>query len=73
MGSIQEGITNEYYNQLVENYIDDIEKYKYKINKNFNDMDLSNASIQRDIYMVVYEMMKKCDALIAQINSYYFE
>lgn len=65
--------TSSYCYRLIDKYIEEIESSKNKITKNFNDMDLENASVQRDIYDVVMEMTKYCDDLISILKSYSFE
>lgn len=65
--------TRDYCNRLVSNYLDEIEKQKGKISKNFGDMDLKNASIQKDMKNVVDEMTSLCDSLKRTLDSYSFE
>jgi hypothetical protein len=52
-----------YAERLVSKYIQEIEKQKTSIMKNFNDMDFANANT----------MVNTCNSLISEISSYSFD
>lgn len=54
-------------------YKDMLDELKAKIQKNYTDMDLSNASVQADIEKIVGEMTRKCDAIKNDISGTWFE
>ena len=68
------GYVNSYYCYMaVSSYKDKLDLLKAEMWKNYQEMDLSNASIQSDIEDVVNEMMAYCDTLKTSISGYYFE
>lgn len=68
------GCVSSYYcYRTVIEYKEMLDEYKAKMWKNYQDMDLRNASIQADIEEVVGEMMAYCDSLKSAISGYYFE
>lgn len=62
----------QYAEGLASKYINDIERQKKLILKNFNDMDLENADIIEDFEEIIKSIINECDSLIAEIKSYSF-
>ncbi|MBD7911800.1 MULTISPECIES: hypothetical protein [Clostridium] len=62
-----------YAERLVSKYVDEIEREKKQIIKNFQDMDLDNADVKNDFALIVNSMVQKCDSLISEISSYSFD
>ncbi len=52
--------------------INNLEFARNEIIKNFNDMDLENASVQREIEEIVNEMVSEIDRLIDRIQAISF-
>lgn len=57
---------------LVNNYVLNIEKQKNAIVKNYNEMDLKNASVKQEIENKVYDIVNNCNILINTIKGYKF-
>jgi len=51
------------------NYISEIKEQRAKIKKNFNDMDLENATAKNEIENEVNEMIRECNLLISKLES----
>lgn len=43
-----------------------------KLDKNFTDMDLENASVREEMEVIVNEMRKELDGLIREIEAVHF-
>lgn len=65
--------SSSYCYRLVGKYIDEMDRSKKQMEKNFQDMDVKNASIQADMYEVVQDMEQYCDELRRTIANYNFE
>lgn len=65
--------TADYCNRLVNNYVEEIERNKKLIERNFNDMDLENADVLEKYYNIKESMIEKCNDLIAKITRYNFK
>ena len=65
--------TSSYCYRLVGKYETELQRIKEALNKNRGDMDLENASIEKDFDEVVKKMTDYCDNLKAIISSYSFE
>ena len=50
-------------------YINDIERARRSINKNFREMDLDNASAKDEIEKLVDKMKRECDSLISTLRG----
>lgn len=58
-----------YANKVLDAYIDEVEDIRYRIQKDFGDMDLENASARSHMEDCVGQMTALCDALIFEIYS----
>lgn len=58
-----------YANKVLDAYIDEVEDIRYRIQKDFGDMDFENASARNDMEDCVRQMSALCDALIFEIYS----
>lgn len=66
------GDTQSHCNSLISNYIEEIDVYKNKISKNFEDMDFKNAVTRTEFGEIVTEMINNCDSLIGKLEAYSF-
>jgi flagellar biosynthesis/type III secretory pathway chaperone len=62
-----------YAERLVSKYIQEIEKQKTSIMKNFNDMDFANANTRDEFESIANSMVNTCNSLISEISSYSFD
>ncbi len=51
------------------NYISEIKEQRTKIKKNFNDMDLENATAKNEIESAVNAIIQECNLLISKLES----
>lgn len=58
-----------YANKLMNEYIEELEAIKRDICKNFQDMDLTNASVQNEMEEIIGYITWECDSLISAIES----
>ena len=68
-----ERVTYSYCIRFVDSYKDEIKSQIVKIEKNFRDMDLSNASVQEEMSDVIEEIKRYCYKLISDLESYSFD
>ncbi|MGX4598464.1 hypothetical protein [Faecalimicrobium sp. JNUCC 81] len=54
---------------IINNFQQDIENIKYKISKNFSDMDLENNYAHEDIKEIIDQMKSECNRLEERIIS----
>lgn len=50
-------------------YISVIEEQREKVKKNFQDMDLENATVRDEIEKEANEIVKECNQLISKLQS----
>lgn len=58
-----------YANKLMNAYIEELEDIKRKVSRNFQDMDLTNASVQNEMEEIIDCITWECDSLISAIES----
>lgn len=61
-----------YAERLVSNYIEEIERQRNSMRKNFEDMDFVNANARDEFEKIVTCMTDNCNSLINEINGYSF-
>lgn len=60
--------------QVIEMALEELERQKKEIKKNYyEDMDIKNVNIMKDIERVVLDMVLLCDSLKSILESYKFE
>lgn len=57
----------------VSSYIKSIELIKEKTRKNYEEMDLENSTLNKEIDAIVEEIESKCNAIIRQLDRYSFD
>ncbi|MDE7062730.1 MAG: hypothetical protein K2O73_05750 [Lachnospiraceae bacterium] len=58
-----------YANKVLNAYIEEVEGVRYRIQKDFEDMDFENASARNDMEDCVQRMLAQCDSLIQEIQG----
>lgn len=58
-----------YANKVLDAYIEEAEGVRYRIQKDFADMDFENASARNDMEDCVQRMLAQCDSLIQEIQG----
>lgn len=56
-------------NKVLDAYIEEVEDVRYRIQKDFEDMDIENASARNDMEDCVQRMLAQCDSLIQEIQG----
>lgn len=57
-----------YANKTLDAYIAEVEELRYRIDKDFTDMDFANASARNEMEDIIRRMMAECDRLISDIR-----
>lgn len=57
-----------YANKTLDAYIAEVEELRYRIDKDFADMDFANASARNEMEDIIRRMMAECDRLISDIR-----
>ncbi|HEX9062319.1 MAG TPA: hypothetical protein VF941_19280 [Clostridia bacterium] len=58
--------------QLIDAYVNEIERQIKSIQKNFNDMDFENADARNEAENIINNMKSNCRSLIDELRSYHF-
>ncbi len=69
MGFLVQRYKKSYANKVLDAYIEEVEDIRYRIQKDFSDMDFENASARNGMEDCVRRMSALCDALIFEIYS----
>lgn len=64
--------TSGFCYNLVSSISSSLEDAKYEIKKNFEQMDLENASVEEEMREMIEEMIAEIDQLLATIQSVHF-
>ena len=64
--------TSSFCFYLVSGISSSLEDAKYEIKKNFEQMDLENASVEEEMREMIEEMIAEIDQLLATIQSVHF-
>lgn len=55
--------------RILNNYDDALERAIYKVNKNYQDMDVRNNTVQRDIEQIIECMVNECRSIQGQVKN----
>lgn len=55
--------------RILNNYDDAFERAIYKVNKNYQDMDVRNNTVQRDIEQIIECMVNECRSIQGQVKN----
>ncbi|MCM3410040.1 hypothetical protein [Metabacillus litoralis] len=64
--------TSSFCYNIVSGISSSLEDAKYEIKKNFEQMDLENASVEEEMREMIEEMIAEIDQLLATIQSVHF-
>lgn len=59
-----------YANAMLDKYIGEVEEIRYRIEKDFPDMDFANASARSEMEECIIRMLSYCDGLISDIQAH---